>query len=64
MTEAAVAVIGIMVCWLIAVATYEDNMSFKRYAIVALLSVAAAYFAIRFIHWAWVTPLPFIKTTQ
>src|SRR5258708_2163958 len=35
MTEAAVAVIGIIVCWLIAVATYEDNMSFKRYAIVA-----------------------------
>jgi hypothetical protein len=46
MTEAAVAVAGIILCWLIAVVTYEDSMSLTRYAVVALLSVMAAYFAV------------------
>jgi hypothetical protein len=62
MAEAVVAVAGIILCWLIAVVTYEDNMSFTRYAIIALLSVMAAYFAVRFVHWAWVTPVPFVGT--
>lgn len=64
MVEAVVAVAGIIACWLIGMVIYKDDMSLTRYGFVAILSVTAAYFAIRFIHWAWVTPLPFVGTTR
>ena len=64
MVEAVIVVVGITLCWLIGIAIYKDEMSLTRYGFVAILSVTAAYFAIRFIHWAWVTPLPFIGTTR
>ncbi|MGH9745529.1 MAG: hypothetical protein ACRD59_05390 [Candidatus Acidiferrales bacterium] len=64
MAEAAVALAGITVCWLIGVVTYEDEMSLVRYAVIAILCAFAAYFTVRFVHWAWMTPLPFVGTTQ
>jgi hypothetical protein len=64
MVEAVVAVAGIIACWLIGIVIYKEDMSLTRYGFLAILSVTAAYLAIRFIHWAWVTPLPFAGTTR
>lgn len=62
MTEAVVAVAGMIVCWLVGILIYEEDMTFTRYVLIGVLSVIAAYCAIRFIHWAWITPLPFVGT--
>jgi hypothetical protein len=56
MTEAGISVAAIIICWLTGTVIYQDDMTLTRYGAIALLSVAAAYFAIRFIHWAWITP--------
>lgn len=60
MLEAAVALVGLIVCWLVAVAIYGDDMSLGRYAVLAVLVALALYFLARFIHWAWTTPIPFL----
>jgi len=49
MTEAGISVAGIIVCWLIGNVIYQDDMTLPRYGAIALLVVAAAYFAIRFV---------------
>ncbi|MGA8409985.1 MAG: hypothetical protein WB680_22630, partial [Candidatus Acidiferrales bacterium] len=64
MIETGIAVAGMIVCWLLGVVIYQDEMSFKRYVIIAILAAAATYFAVRFIHWSWVTPLPFVRSVQ
>lgn len=61
MLEAGTAVFGVFLCWLIAVFVFKDDMSLKRYALIAILAVIALYFVIRFIHWAWMTPIPFTR---
>jgi hypothetical protein len=63
MLEAAIALVGVAVCWLAAVSIYEDEMSLGRYALLALLGAAALYFFVRFVHWAWLTPIPFTGKT-
>jgi hypothetical protein len=60
MLEAAIALVGIFVCWFVAMLIYNDDMSLTRYAFIALLSALALYFLIRFIHWAWSTPMLFV----
>ncbi len=59
MLEAGIAIFGVFLCWLSAVFVFKDDMSLKRYALIAVLAAVALYFIIRFIHWAWVTPIPF-----
>jgi cobalamin synthase len=56
MLEAAIAVVGIVACWLVGVVAYKENMSFKGYVLMAFLATATLYFLIRFVHWAWITP--------
>jgi hypothetical protein len=63
MLEAAIALVGMVVCWLGAVLVYDDEASFKRYAILAFLGALEVYFLVRFIHWAWLTPIPFVGTS-
>lgn len=60
MLEAVVAVFGVFLCWLVAVFVFKDDMSLRRYAVIAVLAMLALYFVIRFIHWAWITPIPFL----
>jgi hypothetical protein len=64
MLEALVAVVGIIVCWLIINLVYKEDMSLARYAILAFTTATAAYFAVRIIHWAWATPIPFFGASQ
>jgi hypothetical protein len=61
MLEAVVAVVGIFVCWLVGVVAYKEEMSFKGYAFMTFLAAVALYLFIRFAHWAWITPIPFLR---
>lgn len=59
MLEPIISVIAITVMWLAAYVfhvTAEKTTAIWPYAVLTLLGVGAAYFGIRFIHWAWVTP--------
>jgi hypothetical protein len=56
--------VGVILCWLIAVVIYENDMSLTRYAMLVVLAAFILYFVIRFIHWAWLTPLPFAGYSQ
>jgi hypothetical protein len=62
--EAAIALVGMITCWLVAVVVYSADASFRRYAILALLGALEVYFLVRFIHWAWITPLPFVGSVS
>jgi hypothetical protein len=53
-----------VVCWLVAVLVYDEAASFKRYAILALLGALEVYFLVRFVHWAWLTPMPLLGKPQ
>lgn len=49
-----------------AVSMYLSSVAdapLKLYAILFFLALIALYFLVRFIHWAWDTPLPFGGTT-
>jgi hypothetical protein len=62
MLEPIIALAGILICWVLAIMTYDDgNMGFKRYIFVALLGMTALWCLVRFIHWAWMTPFPFVS---
>jgi hypothetical protein len=67
--EAAVAVVGIIVCGIVAMivfASISDGDSpilrLSRYTALICLSCLALYLLIRFIHWSWDTALPFVGT--
>lgn len=60
LVEAAIALVGMVGCWLAAVLVHSADPSIKRYAILALLGALEVYFLVRFIHWAWITPIPFV----
>jgi uncharacterized BrkB/YihY/UPF0761 family membrane protein len=65
---AAIAVFGIICCGILAMAVsmYLSSVAdapLKLYAILFFLALIALYFLVRFIHWAWDTPLPFGGTT-
>jgi uncharacterized membrane protein YeaQ/YmgE (transglycosylase-associated protein family) len=62
MLEAAVALAGIFPCWLLAVVAdglFEEK-GFRLYLLYALIGAAVLYFVVRFVHWAWMTPMPFV----
>ena len=64
--EVIAAVIGMVVCLglgLAGIAAAKDkdaDMPLFFYVAVLFL-VCAVYFLVRFIHWAWATPIPFIR---
>jgi uncharacterized membrane protein YraQ (UPF0718 family) len=70
MLEAVVAVVGMLICgWSVmaAIATLRDREIDKTLGglaalvlILALMGSAALYFLVRFAHWAWETPIPFL----
>jgi hypothetical protein len=65
MREAAISVLGIIMCWIAGMFFIKtDDMSIRHYFLTVILAALAAYFAVRFIHWAWITPMPFVGNTQ
>jgi hypothetical protein len=58
--EPVVAALGIIVCWILGMVVYEDDMPLGRYAVLGILAVVALYFFVRIVHWAWLTPIPFV----
>ena len=63
--EAAIAVIGMLVCGIVAwvISKLAEDEPSIRYLALFFLSCFALYFLVHFIHWAWVTPLPFVGMT-
>ncbi|MGB6947230.1 MAG: hypothetical protein WBE37_32825 [Bryobacteraceae bacterium] len=64
MAEAAIAVVGIVVIWFVAVTAHAllENRGMWQYFIYAFLGAGALYCLIRFVRWAWNTPMPFVGT--
>jgi hypothetical protein len=65
--EAVIAVIGIIICGIVALAVSlaipnDDSPALKKYTALSFLACFALYFLIRFIHWTWDTPMPFVGT--
>jgi predicted tellurium resistance membrane protein TerC len=63
--EAAIAVIGMLVCGIVARVVsklVEDEPNIRCLALFFLACIAL-YFLIHFTRWAWATPLPFVGTT-
>ena len=67
--EAVVAGVGIAICGIVALAVYGSisdlNSPISRISknfTLLFLACLAMYFLIRFVHWAWDTPLPFVGT--
>ena len=63
--EAAIAVIGMLVCGIVAwvVSKLVEDEPSIRYLALFFLACFALYFLVHFIHWAWATPLPFVGMT-
>jgi hypothetical protein len=65
--EAAIAMLGIIICAIVGLYVSltipnDDSPALKQYAALFVLASFALYFLIRFIHWAWDTPMPFVGT--
>ena len=70
MLEALVAVVGMFVCgwsFMATMAALRDNEIDKTLGVLAFLvfalpvmGSAALYFFVRFAHWAWQAPMPFL----
>lgn len=63
--EAGIAVVGLICCGILAMdistrlSTTDWDAALKLYAILFFLALLGIYFFVRFIHWAWDTPIPF-----
>jgi hypothetical protein len=62
MLEAGVAIIGIVVLWFLAITAHGllEDRGLWQYFVYAFLGAGALYCLIRFIRWAWETPMPFV----
>ena len=60
--EGLIAAVGIFLCWFVGIFVYDEDMSLTRYAIIGILTMLALYFLVRFVHWAWDTPIPFLHS--
>lgn len=58
--EAIVCIGAMFGCWFFAVIVdgLTDKSAAVKIAALACICAAFIYFLIRFIHWAWVTPMP------
>jgi len=64
MPEAVMAIGGIVVCFFCAMISeaFTDGTggtTLKRMGVYAVFALCGFYFFIRFVNWAWVTPIPF-----
>ena len=59
MTEAVVATLGMVACWFLEVAVYDDAPLSSDDAFIALLAATLLYFIVRLIHWACLIWIPF-----
>jgi len=62
--EPIIAVAGIIVVWFAAIIAHsflEEVVGLWAYFVYAAFIAAALYCLIRFIHWAWYTPMPFVS---
>ncbi len=58
--EAIVALVGLALCAFVAFIAHEEATSETQHYLVIVPAMSAAlYFLVRFIHWAWLTPIPF-----
>jgi len=60
MLEPIIAAVVMVACWFLCILTYDDDMGFGRYGFLAFLGLVSLWCLIRFIHWAWMTPFPFV----
>jgi hypothetical protein len=61
MLEALISVVAVIGCWLLIVGIPKDDLSLKGYVGLIFLGLVGTYFLIRFVHWAWDTPLAFFN---
>lgn len=66
MIEALIAVVGIVICWFLAITANAalEEAGLWQYFVYALLAAIALYLLVRFIRWAWLTELPFLNNFQ
>lgn len=62
--EALVSITGIAFCCFLIYVSVADNgiYSVKQFVFVTITSAAGMYSLVRFIHWAWLTPIPFVSS--
>jgi len=63
MIEAVFSVCGMALLWICAVilhGIFEDSPGMWIYFIDFVLGAAAVYCVVRFVHWAWMNPMPFV----
>lgn len=61
--EPLVCLVALFILWLIGVgvaAWLESADGMLPYPVLAVIATAALYFLVRFVHWAWMTPIPFL----
>jgi hypothetical protein len=63
MIEPLIAIAGLLICWIAGLICYafaEDSLAV--YIPLFAIGGIALYCLVRLIHWAWVTPMPFVNT--
>jgi uncharacterized membrane protein YeaQ/YmgE (transglycosylase-associated protein family) len=63
MLEPAIAVCAVVILWFLAILAHAllEEKGLWQYFVYALIGAAALYWLVRFIRWAWETPLPFFN---
>jgi hypothetical protein len=61
--EAVISVVGIALCCFLVYISVADNgiYSIRQSALITVACAVGLYLLVRFIHWAWLTPIPFIS---
>ncbi len=59
--EALISVAAVILCWFAIAVTPKHDLSLKGYAGLIFLGAVAIYFIVRFVHWAWITPIPLLN---
>jgi hypothetical protein len=63
MLEPIIAISVIFVLWIVAIIAnaFLEDSGMWQYFVYALLATGVLYCLVRFIHWAWETPMPFLR---
>jgi hypothetical protein len=63
MIEGSIALGGLAACYVLGIILVDDmrgGITWGNVAGSAVLAAVALYCLVRFIHWAWITPMPFV----
>jgi len=61
MLEPIIATIGMLGLFLALSMINDADDSFGKYAGYAIFGIAGLYLLVRFVHWCWITPIPFTR---